>query len=156
MNWLYTLLIVVHVSSIIAVVSASLIHIIGHNMGEKPADVVAIQQLGAQAGSIWASAGAMSLLITGSILVTISNNRLVGWDKLWVWISIALWVLASVIGSVFSARAGRQMMAELNGGNITAAAATGNRLLTFAWLNIAIVVAIIALMFFKPGALAST
>jgi len=146
---LYTLLIVVHVSSLIALVSASLIHIIGHGLRGEQA--VTVQELGAKAGRVWASAGGGILLLTGIILTSISDDTKVGWGKLWIWASIVLWLIATLTSSVLSARLGRQMVAQLRSGD-AAVAATESRLLTFAWANLAITVAIIALMFFKPGA----
>ena len=92
-----------------------------------------------------------------SILVLISGIGLIsvaGWSFSDLWITLAFTgIIASIIlGTVFHSRAGRKSLAAAESDNSQATNTAINSWLIIAYLDLAIIAGVLALMVFKPGA----
>ncbi len=92
-----------------------------------------------------------------SVLVFISGIGLIsvaGWSFSDTWISLAfMGIIASIIiGAVFHARAGRKALSAAESDDAPATIAAVQSWLVVAYVDLAIIAAVLALMVFKPGA----
>jgi hypothetical protein len=88
-------------------------------------------------------------LITGLGMVAIGNHPDVAWDRLWIWVSVALFVIAAVMGAAVTGPAGERAATLLTSGDPGYQTAA-RQLLTYGYVQIALWVIIVALMVFKP------
>jgi len=92
-----------------------------------------------------------------SILVLISGIGLIsvaGYEFSELWISIAFTgiIISIILGAVFHARAGRKALAASGSDNKSELLAAIKSWLVIAYLDLAIIAGVLAVMVFKPGA----
>lgn len=91
------------------------------------------------------------VLVTGLTMVIVND----GWDfsQMWVYLAIGLAVVAGVLGGAVGGRL-EKSMAALRDGGLVAEPEYGRVLrstLNTGWLELAVMVGLVALMVFKPG-----
>lgn len=92
-----------------------------------------------------------------SILVFITGIGLIsvaGWSFGDLWISLAFLgvILSTILGAVFHARAGRNALGAADSGNKESTIKAIKSWLVIAYIDLAIIAGVLALMVFKPGA----
>lgn len=89
------------------------------------------------------------LLVIATAITMVLVDDAWSFSQPWVYLSLALWVVAAIMGGAV----GGKTMGQINetrerGGDV---APLVDRYLSLAWIDVAILVSLLALMVFKPG-----
>ncbi len=114
-----------------------------------PAQAKPIIQNVANLGKFVFGPTSLLVLITGIGLISVA-----GWSFSDLWITLAFTgIIASIIlGAVFHSRAGRKALAAAESDNPEATNSAISNWLIIAYIDLAIIAGVLALMVFKPGA----
>ncbi|PZS01106.1 MAG: hypothetical protein DLM69_05415 [Candidatus Chloroheliales bacterium] len=147
----YSTLFFLHVISFVAIAAPIMTHIVIEMVGSRVSSttLAGMYHVGNVTGQ-FATFGGAGALITGLIMVAIaSGNPDMGWNKLWIWTSVVLFVAAAGIGSAILGPGGQTIETQLAAGNQPdpQVVARNN---TFSYITIVLWLAIVFLMVFKP------
>lgn len=89
------------------------------------------------------------LLVIATAITMVLVNDAWSFSQPWIYVSLALWVVEAIMGGAVGGRLmGRINETRERGGDI---ASLVDRYLSLAWIDVAILVFLLALMVFKPG-----
>ena len=149
---MYNVFFYLHILGIVCIASPITLHLASVFIGDdaSPDMLMGVYRLSAITGQYFAAIGGGLALISGLTMVTINtDNPDVGWGKLWVWSALVLFVAVAVVGSVFLARSGRTLIAELpSKGPIYQAARRQYH--SYSYIVLVLWLVIVSLMVFKP------
>lgn len=89
------------------------------------------------------------VLITGTGLISVANFR---FSDLWISLAFTGVIASIILGGVFHSRAGRKALAAAESDSSETLADAVKSWLILAYLDLAIIAGVLALMVFKPGA----
>ncbi len=146
----YSTLFFLHVLGFVAIAAPIMVHIAIEMVGSKvnSATLAGMYHVGGVTGQFAAFGGGVAL-ITGLIMIAMVNSGAIAWDKLWIYVSIVLFVAAAGIGSAILGPGAASIEAALTAGNQPDAAVVA-RNNTFSYITIVLWLAIVFLMVFKP------
>lgn len=146
---MYDLLLSVHLIAAVVWVGGSVALAVLSGRMSRAERVAAIPQFSWYGGRVLPAA-AVVLLIAGFGLVSEIDASL---GDPWISIAFAIWIISAILGSVFIARAGREVeTAAAAGGDPAAADRAFGRLLTLIRIDTALVLLAVVDMAVKPGA----
>lgn len=89
------------------------------------------------------------LLVIATAITMVLVNDAWSFSQPWIYVSLALWVVEAIMGGAVGGRLmGRINETRERGGDV---ASLVDRYLSLAWIDVAILVFLLALMVFKPG-----
>lgn len=91
--------------------------------------------------------GPLLVLATGIVMVLVNDAW--AFSQLWVYLALSLWVVEAIMGGAVGGKLiARISETRAGGGDVSALV---DRYLSLAWIDVAILTAILYLMVFKPG-----
>ncbi len=148
---MYLTMFFLHILGIAGIAAPILVYLAAGLMGSN-ADkgmLAGVYRLGDVSGRYLATFGGVVALITGLIMVAIGNSPDVAWGKLWIWVSIVLFVISAGMTSTITSRASAAAAALLAKGDPGYKAAA-SRYGSYVLVHAALWVIIVALMVYKP------
>jgi uncharacterized membrane protein len=104
------------------------------------------------AGVVGPVIGISAALILASGLWMVIDNDAIELSALWVWLSLALFLLSGIVGAVYFAPASNRIIEALEGGRVEEADRRAGTFNLVSRLDTLLLVVIVGLMVFKPGA----
>ncbi len=148
---MYLTMFFLHILGIAGIAAPILVYLATGLMGSNvdKGMLAGVYRLGDVSGKYLATFGGVVALITGLIMVAITNSGLITWGELWIWVSIVLFVIAEGMASTVTSRAGAEAAALLAKGDASYQAAA-SRYGMYVYVHLILWVIIVALMVFKP------
>jgi uncharacterized membrane protein len=104
------------------------------------------------AGVVGPVIGISAALILASGLWMVVDNDAIELSQLWVWLSLALFLLSGIVGAIYFAPASNRIIEALEQGRIEEADRRAGSFNLISRLDTLLLVVIVGLMVFKPGA----
>lgn len=97
-----------------------------------------------------AGTAAMVVLLAGSVMVAMSE----AWklSQTWIWLALVLFFVSMGIGAAYFGRTGRRIAAAVEAGDRAEADRLSRQMLRVSVLDLVVVITVVGLMVFKPGA----
>ena len=97
-----------------------------------------------------AGTSAMIVLIAGSVMVAMNDAWTV--SQTWIWLALVLFFVSMGIGAGYYGRVGKRIEAAVAAGDAPQVDRLGRQMLRVSLIDLAVVITVVGLMVFKPGA----
>lgn len=148
---LYELLLFVHIVGVAVWVGGSImLGFVGARI-QATGDAAFRARFARSAGIVGPVIGVSAVLIVASGAWMVVESDAIELAQVWVWLSLALFLLSAIVGGVYFAPASNRIVAALEGGRIEEADRRAGVFNLVSRLDTLLLLLILGLMVFKPG-----
>jgi uncharacterized membrane protein len=148
---LYELLLFVHIVGVAVWVGGSImLGFVGARI-QATGDAAFRARFARSAGIVGPVIGVSAVLIVASGAWMVVESDAIELAQVWVWLSLALFLLSAIVGGVYFAPASNRIVAALEGGRIEEADRRAGVFNLVSRLDTLLLLVILGLMVFKPG-----
>jgi uncharacterized membrane protein len=148
---LYELLLFVHIVAVAVWVGGSVMLGFVSARIEGTGDAAFRARFARAAGIVGPLIGVSAVLVVASGLWMVVESDPIELSQLWVWLSLALFVLSAIVGAAYFAPASNRIIAALEGGQVEEADRRAGVFNLVSRLDTLLLLVIVGLMVFKPG-----
>jgi uncharacterized membrane protein len=149
---LYEVLLFVHILGVAVWVGGSIMLAFVSARIQGTGDAAFRARFARSAGVVGPVIGISAALILASGLWMVVDNDAIELSQLWVWLSLALFLLSGIVGAVYFAPASNRIIEALEQERIEEADRRAGSFNLISRLDTLLLVVIVGLMVFKPGA----
>ena len=148
---LYELLLFVHVVAVAVWVGGSIMLGFVSARIEGTGDAAFRARFARAAGIVGPLIGVSAVLVVASGLWMVVESDPIELSQLWVWLSLALFLLSAIVGAAYFAPASNRIIEALEGGQVEEADRQAGVFNLVSRLDTLLLLVIVGLMVFKPG-----
>jgi uncharacterized membrane protein len=148
---LYELLLFVHLVGVAVWVGGSIMLGFVSARIQATGDATFRARFARSAGIVGPVIGVSAVLIVASGAWMVVESDAIELSQVWVWLSLALFLLSAIVGGVYFAPASNRIVAALEGGRIEEADRRAGVFNLVSRLDTLLLLVILGLMVFKPG-----
>jgi uncharacterized membrane protein len=148
---LYEVLLFVHIVAVSVWVGGSIMLGLISARVQGTGDAAFRARFARSAGIVGPVIGISAALILASGAWMVVESDAIALSQLWVWLSLALFLLSAIVGGLYFAPAGDRIVRALEGGQVEEADRRAGVFNLVSRLDTLLLVVIVGLMVFKPG-----
>lgn len=151
---LYEALLFIHILGVAVWVGGSIMLGFISRRIERSGDTQFRAKFAQSAGVVGPVIGVSALLVLGTGIGMVVESAVVELSQTWVWLGLSLFGVSAVVGGAYFGPASNKIVAALESGRVEEADRRGKTFNMVSRLDTLLLVVIIGLMVFKPGATA--
>jgi uncharacterized membrane protein len=148
---LYDVLLFLHLVGVSVWVGGSIMLGFISSRVERTGDVEFRVRFGKAAGVVGPIIGVSAVVVLGAGVGMVLESDAVALPQLWVWLSLALFILSAIVGAVYFAPASDRIVKALEAGRVEEADRQARTFNMVSWLDLLLLLVIMGIMVFKAG-----